>query len=332
MNASRIAQYIAATSLAALVGCPGTPDFIECRDGESCFEGGQCLANLETGHQFCAYEDPSCPSGMRWSDLDVEDGISGECVDETIPLDGGLDGTPQDATPVDADANPGPVVPVGMVDVTAGNFSMGCNVVAGCGPYADMLPYHVVTLSRFAIDRAETSVAEYYACLDAGVCTVVPTGITDRTSMLPVRVTWQGASTYCAWRGRRMPTEAEWEKAARSYDGRQYPWGDVPPTCELVNFTDCSPDELHAVNSHAVGASVYGAINMAGNMWEWVADYYAADYYATSPATDPQGPATGTNRVNRGGDYLDGATHIRTWYRRSFAPTVGAGVRCAISL
>ncbi len=99
MNAPRIAQYIAAMSLVALVGCPTTPDFIECRDGESCFEGGQCLANPDTGHQFCAYEDPSCPSGMRWSDLDVEDPIAGMCVADGIEPDAGV----PDADPNDPD-------------------------------------------------------------------------------------------------------------------------------------------------------------------------------------------------------------------------------------
>lgn len=323
----------ALVAVAAMAGCSGYPDFIECNDDTSCYAGGRCIVNPQSGNQFCTYDDPSCPSGTRWSDNDVEDGISGECVAESVPLDGGIVDAPAGQDSMQPDAGPdASVVPEGMVDVPAGAFSMGCNVVAGCSAYPDMLPFHVVTLSRYAIDRLEVSVTEYYDCLDASVCTIVPTGITDPNSTMPVRVAWQGASQYCAWQGKRMPTEAEWEKAARSYDGRQYPWGDVPPTCELVNFTDCTPDALHTVDSHAVGASVYGALNMAGNIWEWVADYHAADYYANSPTTDPQGPATGTNRVNRGGDYLDGNQHIRTWYRRSFAPTSGAGFRCAVSL
>jgi formylglycine-generating enzyme len=306
-----------------LLGCSSHPDFIECRDETSCFDGGECLVNPATGNQFCAYPDAVCKSGMRWSENDVEAPFGGECVG--VSIDAGID------APIDIDAGDA-VVPEGMVEVPAGSFSMGCNVVAGCKAYSSMLPYHQVTLHRFAIDRTEVSLAEYGACVEAGACTTAPVGNTDLTSTLPVKVPWQAAAIYCAWKGRRLATEAEWEKAARSYDGRNYPWGDVPPTCELARFTECMPRQYDAIDSHADGASVYGAVNMAGNMWEWVADWYAADYYAESPVSDPAGPATGTARVLRGGDYLDGATMIRVWYRRQFDPEDAAGIRCALTL
>src|SRR5262245_32943762 len=125
-----------------------------------------------------------------------------------VGLDGGSDGD---------NASDAVAVPTGMVLVPAGAFGMGCNVVAGCGPYPGMTPYHEVTTRAFAIDREETSVASYYECLNAGVCTEIPTGVTEPTSDLPVSVSWQGAVAYCAYQQKRLPTEAEWEKAARSY-------------------------------------------------------------------------------------------------------------------
>lgn len=246
------------------------------------------------------------------------------------------DDAPPDALAADDAPIDAVVIPPGMVDVPAGAFRMGCNLPAGCGPVPDALPFHEVTLSRYAIDRAEVSRADYAACAAASVCTEPPSGGLDAGSSLPVQASHAAAVTFCAWRSKRLPTEAEWEKAARSYDARSYPWGDLAPTCSLARYSACTPNMLDPVDSHPLGASPYGAVNMSGNQWEWTADWYSATYYQTGAGTNPPGPTAGSERVVRGGDYLDGGSgsqHLMTWYRRKFAPTENyVGFRCAVSL
>lgn len=256
-------------------------------------------------------------------------------LDETdaaeLDAAGSTDAT--DATEIDSSVMP----PPGMVLVPAGQFRMGCNVPAGCGTVPDALPFRDVTLSRFAIDRLEVSRAQYAACVAAGACIVPPLGGLDPSSYLPVQVTYASASAYCTWLQKRLPSEAEWEKAARSHDERFYPWGDIGPTCTEARFVSCTPNMMDPVDSHPGGASPYGALNMSGNQWEWVADWYAGNFYQTGTNVNPTGPATGTERVVRGGDYLDGATggtpHLMSWYRRKFAPSDNSvGFRCAVGI
>ena len=215
-----------------------------------------------------------------------------------------------------------------MVGVPGGPFMMGCNSAdKQCN--ADESPYHSVDLSDFSIDRTEVTEADYLACSAAGVCPAVQGMQADA---IPVHdVAWTTAAAYCAWAGKRLPTEAEWEKAARGTDGRIYPWGNAAPTCELANFGTCA-GALVAVGGRNAGASPYGALDMVGNAAEWVADHYAADYYAESPTSNPQGPSAGADYVDRGGWYRSSPAQVRSSFREAnSADTALAylGFRCA---
>ena len=246
-----------------------------------------------------------------------------------------------------------------MVLVPAASFDMGCVGAAGaawggqyyqrCGAYEDR---HRVTLHAFWIDRTEVSNEAYGSCVAAGACTR-PTPIwnldyftSDPPRAAVVRVSWDQARAYCSWRGHRLPTEAEWELAARGTDGRMYPWGasTIAPSCTRVNFyglnTYCNfnnPYARHAVSnvvetSPGNDVSPAGAVDMLGNVREWVNDFWDLHYYAQSPELDPAGPATGTTHVVRGGSYNTEAANLYLTARADSA-TIGGdsdvGFRCA---
>ncbi|MBN1200345.1 MAG: SUMF1/EgtB/PvdO family nonheme iron enzyme [Anaerolineae bacterium] len=246
-------------------------------------------------------------------------------------LDGG-DGEDGDWTPVVETINGLP-----MVRVPAGCFVMGSHGVQG-----DEQPAHEACLSEFWIGQTEVTNAQYKACVDDGSCT--PPG--DRTyyddpayaDHPVVYVDWEQASMFAAWVGGTLPTEAQWEYAACGPEGWTYPWGNDQPTCERANFLDCEggtapvgPDQRTA------GASWVGALDMAGNVWEWVADWYNADYYAAldEGVLDPAGPTSGTYRVLRGGSWYDTLTfNFRATFRNWNVPQDGVnhfGFRCARS-
>jgi formylglycine-generating enzyme required for sulfatase activity/Tfp pilus assembly protein PilF len=202
------------------------------------------------------------------------------------------------------------------VYVPAGPFIMGLDE----GGF-DEKPQHEVELDAFWIMQTEVTNEQYEKCVQADICTLPfnPTWGTDefwaKYDQHPVTyVTWEQATVYAEWAGGRLPTEAEWEKAARGMDGRLYPWGSQQPTAQRLNF-DKQIGEPQPVGRYPDGASPYGALDMAGNVWEWVIDWYDPDYYYTSPSENPTGPPTGERRVLRGGAYDSPASDVGSYYR-----------------
>lgn len=313
--------------LVALSACSVQAN-VQCEQNANCDlnGGGVCLANGD--HQWCAYPDAACESGFRFSDFSVGDGVSGQCVPATqdagvdAPDDGGTDAPTIDAA-----------IPPEMVLVPSGTFMMGCNAAiegtAFCADsaQADETPYHQVSLSAFLIDKLEVSRAKYNECAIGGVC--APTG-GDMTSNLPVAVSWERAATYCAFVGKRLPTEAEWEMAARGTDGRTFPWGSTPPNCTLTQYMACGGGYI-TVDSLPAGASPFGALNMSGNISEWVRDFYDGAYYSTSPGSNPSGPTTGDSKSLRGGNGISPVDEVRVANRayKLLANQSLFGVRCA---
>ncbi len=233
--------------------------------------------------------------------------------------------------------------------IPAGPFQMGCAPADDlCGD--DERPLHEVTLDAYFIDTYEVTNARYAACVDAGACTPpydTASGTREDYFTNPafadfpvVNVDWFQAEAFCTWEGKRLPTEAEWEKAARgSDDTRIFPWGDGAPTCDLLNFYDESRDEAcvgdtTAVGSYPAGASPYGVMDLSGNVWEWTNDWYDGGYYSASPAANPHGPDAGESRVLRGGSWDFFTKYVRASLRYGVNP-VGwdnrVGFRCVRS-
>jgi formylglycine-generating enzyme required for sulfatase activity len=243
-----------------------------------------------------------------------------------------------------------------MVLVPAGRFLRGSRSGEGAD---EERPQRSVHLDAFYIDRHEVSVAQYRACVKARVCTdhrlrgdpppseaerdLCNYGHAGRDDHPVNCVIWDEAKRYCAWAGKRLPTEAEWEKAARGTDGRRYPWGSAEPDCKRVNFgpnEEYCHDGTRPVTAYASSASPYGALQMAGNVWEWTADVYDRRYYAKSPSRNPTGPSCSSEtqrcayRVIRGGGWGSLTDRMRAASRFPSTPAErshAVGFRCAKS-
>ncbi|HEX8990221.1 MAG TPA: SUMF1/EgtB/PvdO family nonheme iron enzyme [Anaerolineales bacterium] len=250
-----------------------------------------------------------------------------------------LTGCAPEAAPVSA-APPLQALPIdriARVFIPAGEFEMGNAQDTG------EMPPHRVQLRDFWMDRTEVTNAQYAPCVLQGVCQPPrrPSSYTrpdyfgnpDYANYPVIYVNWNDADTFCRWAGARLPTEAEWERAARGLDERKYPWGDQSPQPALVNF-NFSVGDTSPVGSDPSGASPDGVLDMAGNVAEWVADWFEGDYYAQSPLSDPTGPvATGTHVV-RGGSWLDNPNAVRADLRLGYpsdSAFLNLGFRCAES-
>jgi len=193
-----------------------------------------------------------------------------------------------------------------MVLVPAGEFTMGSPKNEG---YGNERPQHKVSLDAFHIDKYEVTNAQYKEFMDA-TGHEAPGYWADEKYNQPnqpvVGVTWYDAVAYARWVSKRLPTEAEWEKAARGTDGRRYPWGSNWNSLKC-NFKSAADGYEYTapVGSFPTGASPYGAMDMAGNVWEWCADWYDEDHYSEDPEKNPLGPDSGIRRVLRGGCWMD---------------------------
>jgi len=218
-----------------------------------------------------------------------------------------------------------------MLAVPGGEFLMGSDAADS---NADERPAARIMVNDFLIDRVEVTNRRYRTCVEAGACSVPLGPPYDAATKLdhPVGlVSWQQAREYCRWAGKRLPTEAEWEKAARGTDGRRYPWGD---RFEPGRLNADYSGGLVAAGSFPDGASPYGVLDMAGNVWEWTSSLYRPyPYDAADGREDPE--ARGA-RVNRGGSWYYGAKYVRTSYRatadQQYRRVADLGFRCARSL
>ncbi|MEO7860312.1 MAG: SUMF1/EgtB/PvdO family nonheme iron enzyme [Nitrospirales bacterium] len=221
-----------------------------------------------------------------------------------------------------------------MVLVPAGEFIMGSWTGDG-----DERPVRRIYLDAFFMDKDQLTVGQYAKFLDA-TSHEAPSewNIMSRAMHRDrpvVNVDWADAAAYCTWAGKRQPTEAEWETAARGTDGRTYPWGDEPPTKFHGNMNKELWNNhmgLTPVGMFDGGKSPYGINDMAGNVWEWVSDWYDDDYYTTAPLRNPTGPATGLSKVVRGGSWGSGPEGLRSAERETHVPSFqgyGTGFRCA---
>ncbi|NJN80002.1 MAG: formylglycine-generating enzyme family protein [Anaerolineales bacterium] len=219
-----------------------------------------------------------------------------------------------------------------LIYIPAGDFTMGDNGFDA--------PIHTVTLDGYWIQQTKVTNRMYEQCVKSGSCTSPTQELGGPVFSNPefashpiVGVTWDQAQAYCTWIQGSLPTEAQWEKAARGLSGNPYPWGSASPSCSLLNFTNCT-GRTSNVNVFEFGKSPFGLFDMAGNVFEWVADWYDLNYYSQSPSANPVGPQSGQYRVIRGSSFETDDSQIASAIRRFNEQTDSArdiGFRCAVN-
>ncbi len=313
----------------------------------------------------CSNDAPIGPSAGDVASADADTGGAiaevAQAPDAGDTKDAAVDIAPvSDVLDADAASDGGGVPPAGMVLIPAGTFWMGCNSVKDSNCNSDESPQHKVTLSAYYIDLTETTVGQYKACVDAGVCTVPSSVQPDSSATYPGltenpvnNVNWAQSQAYCKWRGSAfdLPTEAQWEMAARgscekngssasdpacAQAMRTYPWGEAMPTCSYAVMFDgsndgCGTNATWAVGSRTAGDSPYGVHDMAGNVWEWNRDWYSP--YGSSAVMDPLGSDTHIFRILRGGGFeQNDISALSADYRDHNYPNVAGaenGFRCS---
>ncbi|MBL8602441.1 MAG: SUMF1/EgtB/PvdO family nonheme iron enzyme [Myxococcales bacterium] len=282
------------------------------------------LVTLGIGCIFAGRQAPRRgPEGPRWRALEAaRDADAARLTDAALAGDGGHE---RDA------ATTRRPCPDGAVLIARSTFTMGRDDGA-----ADERPAHAVRLDAYCIDRTEITVGAYTRCVTAGACTR-PVATPPEAEAPVSNIDWGQADAFCRYMGGRLPTEAEWELAARGTDGRRFPWGETPPTgCEQIDWSvnqeSCHGVGPSPVGRHPAGASPFGLEDMAGNVWEWTADWYANSYSA-DPSQNPSGPASGSARVTRGGGWNnDQPERLSTTWRSGEHPAFrdyDLGARCA---
>jgi iron(II)-dependent oxidoreductase len=312
-------------------GCLEIPNTGEA--GEACFRDQLCWQGY-----VCDRQTNRCVEATE-TDAGVAEDQGGAARDDGVPDAGSTD------TSIAIGCEPSPTGIGGdMCGVPAGAFMMGCNSDVDTECEQTERPYHSVAVPAFRIDQYEVTTSQYKECVTADVCEDEGTSGTACNYGFPERgihpmncVSWYQAKAYCDWARKRLPTEAEWEKAARGADGRKYPWGDDPFDCARAraDWLNCGNSSTGSVGSMPGGSSACGAEDMAGNVWEWVEDIWHYNYEG-APADGSAWLADGSQRVHRGGSWKTPSSFLRTSSRGADPPTGPdrnneSGFRCAWS-
>jgi formylglycine-generating enzyme required for sulfatase activity len=304
---------------------------------EKWFEPAPVITAIST---FTIFPSPVLPGKSSTTTITPDAIISAIIIATEIPVSV-ITSTPTQISTPTATILPAEITDskgVQMMLIPAGEFTMGSNTGDG-----DEKPVHKVYLDAYYMDKLEVTNVFYSACVSADACKP-PThkdaftrssyyGNPQYDDYPVVYVNWDMAKTYCEWRSARLPTEAEWEKAARGTDAPTYPWGQAVE-CQKANYQACI-DGTSPAGYFEDGKSPYGVYDMAGNVWEWVADWYSENYYGISLRSNPLGPDSGQARVMRGGSWTRSEYDIRTSNRIRYASTYDnfdVGFRCAMDV
>jgi len=243
------------------------------------------------------------------------------------------------STPIPGPADPANYLPVynpissmELVYVPAGEFLMG-STTNDTNRDANEEPQHRIYLDAFWISKTQVTNGMFTVCVSSGSCKYSVSAATNPNYFDPlfanhpvVYVAWDMAQTYCGWTGGRLPTEAEWEKAARGPNGAKYPWGEDQPREKFINVNNFIGNTTVS-GIFPYGKSFYGALDMGGNVREWVSDWYDPNYYQNSPTSNPQGPETGESKVLKGASYSNPIRYARPASRLSHVPASPGAVR-----